>query len=502
MWAQFVAVAVVGARNLRDTGSNPRNFLPADKRALLQEGRAQGWPCLTSPFSPQGKLADAAWPAGGVFLNTVPYKMCDKDSRDLADVADKWGNVDCWNFPWLAALTLPTLQGKQQSRGLFVDAGMNVGTCSMLALALGHRVVAFEPSRQCVVGALLSAEANGVEVLERLEVRQQLLSDSSAGAAVFQCKSTDVAPCGALPYQVVEIAACNAPGKALPSGSGQVATPPELLARFPGKTFAPFSGHEATGMPDEEEGAACYQTVRLDRVVKEYVAVLKVDVDGSEMAALRGARALFLARQVGALHIELVQSELKSIGTSFADVRALVEGEYGYTMFAMVSCPTCQAGSVTAGTAHACATSLGEGNAWLRKGFERQYQQHNVNDGRPIACPAGQCLAMGHYLVPVDQYADPGRFNYLFAAVSPALVQRAKETAREAQSRCLPGDWNAGAEPGVVQAVRAAVSVSLRESGREWGVAFAPAFVVFVLVGWRVVRCCLARRVRSRGGHI
>ena len=101
----------------------------------------------------------------------------------------------------------------------------------------------------------------------------------------------------------------------------------------------------------------------------------------------------------------------------------------------------------------------------------------------------------------MDQYVEPNGANYLFAAVSganylfaaasPALVQRAKEAARKTQSRCLPGRWNEGGDVGMFQAVRI----------REWGIVFAQAFVVFVLVGWRVVRCCLARRLRSRKGQ-
>ena len=476
------AVAVTTHHSTR----NPRNVEPVDKRALLQEGRTENWACLTSPFAPQGKLADAVWPAGGVFLDTVPYKLCDT-SNDLGAVLDQWGNVDCWNFQWLAAFALPG----GHSHGLFVDAGMNVGTCSMLALALGHRVVAFEPNHAAIVGALLSAEANGPGALERLEVHEQLVSDGSDAAAVFQCKSTKAAPCE-IPYQVVKLAGCVS-GKALPGGGGEDAVPSELLARFPGKTFIPML-------------QTCRQTVRLDHVVDEFITVLKMDVDGSEMPALRGARALFLARKVGVLHIELVESEMESIGVSFADVRALVEGEYGYTMFAMVACPTCEDGSVTTGTANACATRLDASNAWLRKGFERQYQQHDWNDmegGSPIACPAGQCLAMGHALIPVDQFEGgpwEGGANYLFAAVSPMLVERAQEAAKETLTRCLPGRWSKEGRRGLAArvvrgAAAVAASMTTLNGGRDF--VLAAAFVVLALVGWKVVAGS-ARVPRSR----
>ena len=45
------------------------------------------------------------------------------------------------------------------------------------------------------------------------------------------------------------------------------------------------------------------------------------------------------------------------------------------------------------------------------------------------------------------------------------------------------------------------VGMRMFQAVREWGIVFAQAFVVFVLVGWRVVRCCLARRLRSRKGQ-
>ena len=70
-----------------------------------------------------------------------PYKQCIRPGRDLiSQVIDRQGRwPDC---DMLLSLWDEDSSGESP---LFVDAGANIGSCSLLMLARGARVVAFEP---------------------------------------------------------------------------------------------------------------------------------------------------------------------------------------------------------------------------------------------------------------------------------------------------------------------------------------------------------------------
>jgi len=117
---------------------------------------------------------------------------------------------------------------------LFVDAGANVGFFSLLAASLGARVVAFEPNPACHRAVVENAALNGFAI----DARMVGLSDAPGTATLHIAKDSNV-------------------------GAG---------------TLRDVGGE---GM-----------TIKLDTLanqLSETPAVMKIDVEGSEIAAIKGA---------------------------------------------------------------------------------------------------------------------------------------------------------------------------------------------------------------------
>ncbi|NOG71464.1 FkbM family methyltransferase [Roseicella sp. DB1501] len=147
---------------------------------------------------------------------------------------------------------LEDLRRRLPPGALFVDIGANIGNHSLFAAGVcGARVLAFEPAPALAAHCQATLEANGLAA--RLSLRAE-----GAGAA---------------------------PG----------------LARL-----CPGPGHNAGRTRLAMEGSAdagAVPVVRLDDVLQEAPAVIKLDVEGMEPAVLEGARGI-LARHRPALYVE------------------------------------------------------------------------------------------------------------------------------------------------------------------------------------------------------
>lgn len=143
---------------------------------------------------------------------------------------------------------LEDLRRRLKPGGLFVDVGANIGNHALFAAGpCGARVLAFEPSPALADHCAATLAANGLSA--RLDLRRQGL-----GAA---------------------------PGTA---------------------ALRPGPGHNA-GRTRLEAGAGTVAVVRLDDVLAEAPAVIKIDVEGMEPAVLEGARGV-LARHRPAVYVE------------------------------------------------------------------------------------------------------------------------------------------------------------------------------------------------------
>lgn len=145
--------------------------------------------------------------------------------------------------------------------GVILDIGANVGNHSLyLAMVTGSRVVAFEPNRHLAEAIITSAEVNGLS--ERLQVHAKGVGEA-AGVAGFETENPD-----------------NLGMQRLIEGRGDI----PLIALD-------------------------------DQSLDEPVMLVKIDVEGMEMAVLRGAERL-IARDRPALYIEAsTESEFREVSS-------------------------------------------------------------------------------------------------------------------------------------------------------------------------------------------
>ena len=268
-----------------------------------------------------------------------------------------WAPQDCWPLAWLMGLALgqqqqqqQQQQGKREEKGLLVDVGVNMGLCSLPLLGRGHRVVGFEGSARALADVQQDVAAMGAA--ERFEAYNLVVSNVTKGVVFLKCAEPD--PC-AVPYQIVAPPECNAPGLRLPRTLGQPSAGEwgeenpddigmeEIVKKAPGLAKvieALLVQHRPLARRFSFAGEPrCMQSARLDYLLKDerHVHVMKIDVDGLELQALDGARALFLERRVDFAQIEVVYSEMRNSGTSWADFLQLVEVQYGYELLLLQS---------------------------------------------------------------------------------------------------------------------------------------------------------------------
>ena len=150
------------------------------------------------------------------------------------------------------------------SRCTFADVGANIGSCSTLAGLLGARVFAFEAVRENAFVVYQNVVANGLR--DRVDVFPFGVSDRADQLNVYR--------------------------------------------------LADNSGHNMVGKLQERlksQYTADVTTVcRLDALLEQHVHVMKLDVEGHEFEALRGASALVKDFGVDELYFEFSQTLLTS----------------------------------------------------------------------------------------------------------------------------------------------------------------------------------------------
>lgn len=141
------------------------------------------------------------------------YRACWPREDLWRDVQEAHSTPDCWAMPWLLNLTLSARPPRET--GLFVDAGMNQGACSLPALAAGHRVKAFEAHGEAIAIVMQSVLLN--QAVERMNITHTILGDTTSGAAILQCSRCDNSIVGDVErYVTLFPEECNAEGAALP----------------------------------------------------------------------------------------------------------------------------------------------------------------------------------------------------------------------------------------------------------------------------------------------
>lgn len=216
-----------------------------------------------------------------------PYALCCRRRQLVDNHVRKYGRwADCDHLPALMEAVAP-----ERKRRLFVDVGANIGACSMLMAANGHRVVAFEPVPQ-TFRALASAFA---------------ANNFAAGATVT----------------LVNAAASASEGTS------------SIVSKRGNAGHSVTTGRNQTA----DGGAGVFDqfdivVTTLDDVVREPVDVLKIDTQGHELKALLGARRLLGMHGVRAIAFEFAPSLMEATGERddpAALLRLLEQANYSIT---------------------------------------------------------------------------------------------------------------------------------------------------------------------------
>lgn len=190
----------------------------------------------------------------------------------------------------------------ERTRGVFLEAGANIGACTLTLLAAGASVVAFEPSPSNLFYLTSSILANQKEFPDwssRLVLYPVALGDERKSSVIYESRG-------------------NAGNSALSKPIGES-----------GREISKFhAGNEAI-----VKHAFDVPVWRLDDVVSKTshgpVRLMKMDVQGYETRLLRGGRKFFESRSAKYIHYELAFRWLKAQGTSAAELHRIVM-ESGY----------------------------------------------------------------------------------------------------------------------------------------------------------------------------
>lgn len=361
-------------------------------------------------------------------------------------LSEQFRPSDCWAMPWLMRLAVGGA-----SSGLFVDAGVNLGLCSLPMLRRGHNVHAFDgnPTSRDVAR---SAATNGGGRFAFEHVA--LAAQSREGAVFMRCPHCNTEK-GEPMYFVVHPEACAAAAARQP-WEAQSEAQREVIARDATATARRVNPACSRGTCEAvgDGNFRCIRARTLDAMLPtERVPVLKLDADHFEHDVLVGARELFMERRVGIAHIEVDTIVMQ--GLMRATTRLLLD-TYGYALFELVPCLGCAPTTHAAAPRGRCLAEYAMPDE-KTEGIERDLftlrHRCSVDPGAlpegpgrtesRVACEAG-CVALKWWLRPIaagvlqrlSRHAQPVRPEWLLA-VSPDLVARVTAVAGSRPEGCV-----------------------------------------------------------------
>lgn len=222
--------------------------------------------CTPCPVTTQGQILLQVQPQYAQYhwkkvqYNPVPGFWINTHDPVTQDIYIS-GRIHNGNTPWDSFIWDLIVRVSKENAddggftGLIVDVGANIGYFSLQALALGHKVIAFEPMNRNMAKILTSVMLNN------------FTNSVSLYHNAVSSKSGDV----------VSLQATNNRNQ----GNGQV------------QSVQPSAYTVRTGV----YGQDYVETVALSDIVNEYVLLMKIDVEGMESSVIDGSKTL-LCNQV------------------------------------------------------------------------------------------------------------------------------------------------------------------------------------------------------------
>lgn len=244
------------------------------------------------------------------FRQIPPFKICVRPYRDIVSDSirrrGRWSSCDgnAATFKRAGRRSAKGHDSQKETLDIFLEAGANIGACTLTLLAAGANVIAFEPSPSNLFYLTSSILANKDEFpdwADRLKLYPVALGAHNAESLIYE-------------------SAGNAGNSAVSKPIGE-----------DGNEIPQMSLLRHHGVTKPVRNIFNVSVRKLDDVIRghEYLAqgrirLMKLDVQGFETFVLRGASQLFRLRAVENVHYELASRFLRAQGSSAVELHTLI----------------------------------------------------------------------------------------------------------------------------------------------------------------------------------
>jgi len=202
----------------------------------------------------------------------------------------RWGDCDILVGLWDEKLCDKKVVAADPE-GIFLDVGANIGSCTLLMAAAGHRTIGFEPVKSNFFYLSAAVLGNDPKIAERITLYRMGLGDKSTTTTAHT--ATDNAG-----NTVLDIA----------------------VKDFPTQTFS-TEDLITVGTMDEIFWSD-------PTTVPPHIRVMKIDVQGYELKVFKGATRLMKAGAIGVIKAEFSPEFFTEHGIQASDIANFLEEHY------------------------------------------------------------------------------------------------------------------------------------------------------------------------------
>lgn len=236
------------------------------------------------------------------------FKICLRPYHDIVSdsirESGRWSSCDSHARTFKRAVRRGIEKHDPQNETLdvFLEAGANIGACTLTLLAAGAKVVAFEPSPSnlfYLTSSILANRERFPNWTDRLKLYPVALGESNADSRIYESRG-------------------NAGNSAVSKPIGE-----------DGNEISDMSRAAHRGIAGPVRNVFDIYVRKLDDILQEdmhrmRIRLMKMDVQGFETFILRGATQLFKSRAVEAVHYELASRFLRAQGSSVLELHELL----------------------------------------------------------------------------------------------------------------------------------------------------------------------------------